>query len=324
MNPPPTLGILGAPLRPLAGTVFRASRLSDFERHAGALADAPSAVGHAAAAAFMGGVARVALAPVEGFGDATAVTSAARALLDGGATCLVAPGLGDLTVQRALVETFERWRDGEDAPEHARDVTLWLDPPGRVVTDVLERRDALGGDRRAIWLVTPAVRALGPGRSRPDRVPPSAVVAPLAMGTAPALGALVSLEDDYTSADRTALGDAGGIGVLVPRGPRRLVGLAASPPRVPEVPSSPTAEGGPSDPIERAIHEATARITEGVIATDAVAPRLEREARAALRAFAAAGAISAFAVRYEEGQLLVWYRTPTRVREVKVVTQSVD
>ena len=321
MTPPPTLGVIGATPRPLQGPVFRATRLRDFERHAGALADAPYLAGHAAAAAFMGGVGRVALAPVAGFDDPAAVGAAATALLDGGATCLVAPGLTELAGQRALVAAFEAWRDAEDAPDHASDVTLWLDAPATDAAGIIAHRDALGGDRGAVWVVAPSARAVAPGRARPDRVPASAVVGALAMGTTGALGALVSLEDRLPDEAAAALATAGGIGVLVPRGPRRLVGLDATPPRVTAAGSTEADADADPDPVARAIRALTARIVDGVPADDAHGPALEREARRVLRRFAATGAINAFAVRYEEGQLLVWYRTPQRVREVKLVAE---
>ncbi|PKN58815.1 MAG: hypothetical protein CVU56_03890 [Deltaproteobacteria bacterium HGW-Deltaproteobacteria-14] len=322
MRPPPTLGVIGATPRPLPGPLFRATRLQDFERHAGALADAPYLAGHAAAAAFMGGVGRVALAPVPGFDDPVAIAAAATALLEDGATCLVAPGLTGLSGQRALVAAFEAWRDGDDAPDHASGVSLWLDAPATDAAGIAAHRDALSGDRSAVWVVAPSVRALAPGRARADRVPASAVVGALAMGTTGALGALVSLEERAPTEALGTLAGAGGIGLLVPRGPRRLVGLDATPPRVSAAaPDHGGDDDDQPDPIARAIHALTADIVAGVLADDANGPALEREARRVLRRFAASGAITAFAVRYEEGQLLVWYRTPQRVREVRVVTE---
>ena len=142
---------------------------------------------------------------------------------------------------------------------------------------------------------------------------------PFALGSAAALGALVALEHGYGPEDATALASAGGIALLVPRGPRRLVGLQAEVPRVAPPAADPHAEE--VDPIARAIQTATEALLVDAPPDAPPGPALEREARRVLRDFGASGAITAFAVRFEEGQLLVWYRTPQRVREVRVVSQ---
>ena len=295
------------------------SRLADLERHAGPLADGSYLVGHAAAAAFMGGVDRAVVATVPGFDDLEALAAAAIAALDGGATALVAPGLSDLAGQRALAAAFDAWREAPDAPDHAGLTTLWLDAPSGADADAaLAHRDALGGDRRALWVVTPWARALAPGRPRADLVPGSAVVGALALRSAPALGALVSLERRYTAPEIDALAEAGGVAVLVPVGPRQLVGLRAAAPSVPHPASDEIAELT-SDPIERAVRSATAVVLADPPRGDALGLALERAARPALRRRTASGHITACAGHCEEGVPSVRYRTPTRVAEVRVV-----
>ncbi len=323
MESPRLLGVLGLPPRPAAHTV-RVRKLADFER----LVAPPGPggafpAGHAVAHGVMVGQQPVAFRACAADTAAAWVAALAALLSDDTVACVVAPGATALDTQRALAAAFEGWRGARS------DVALWLDPPDDDPAAAVARRQALGPPSRGVRLALPSVRSITPGLGRASRLPASCVVGPLALGLARHLPGLHEVERRYGPRELAALREAG-CGALVARGPRRLVSLAFPPPLPRPASTTPLGAAPAADPIERAVREATEHLIEGRRDGPALWRALEREATRIMEGLVARGVVSAYAARSDAETweaagghpcVEVVYRTPRRVRQVKILTR---
>jgi hypothetical protein len=323
------LGVIGTSPKGLRGPAafgrfdaFQAAA-GDFETSAGFLA------GHAVCHALMNGITRVVFCGTADLADPEAVRDALRRLIGTGEPeVVVAPGLGTPVVE-SLVPVFERASQGfEPRP------VLWLDGPDRAdVVGIQAFRDRLGGDPDVVRVVVPHVPTISPGRRSAERLPPTCLIAPLFLGTAPFLKGVHEIDSVLGPDDREIL-RACGCGLLETAGPRRLVRLAFPAPRVPEeAADGPAPEDDPEARVRRAVASAIEPLIDGAVNGPALWRSIERVARGVLDGFKRQGIVEAFVARCDadtnEGSpsapvLEVVVRLPKRVREVVIRVERVD
>lgn len=240
--PGAALGLVGTPLDDAScPLLLQASRWDRFQRAAGELASARSpidvtdgiptprsyVVGHAAAHAFVAGVARVCLSAVSAPSVASDWRAALERLLREAPVDLVAvPGLLDLDLQVTLAETAQRVR-----PDGERRLPILFDTPRGTRPEQASRRQSTLADCLparsgvSVHVVLPWARSHAPGRPGMEHVPGSALAGPLLLGASPVLAGNHQVPSaPWPEASLARLSAAGGR-VLVSVGRRRQVGL---------------------------------------------------------------------------------------------------
>jgi hypothetical protein len=299
-----------------------ATRWDQFQKQAGFLEAAPLGTywpGHAACHAFLNGLPRVVAAPLEGPPDEPASWTRALTRVLGAfpVAALVAPGLRSPAAQQALIDTF--------LSAGARGGTLWLDgPAGATPAALVAHRRALRPEDPRVRCVGPDVPTLTPGRRVLERVPATCLVAALGLGVTPALRGAHAPEWTPKAGQLDLIAGVP-VDLLVPRGRRKLVALAAGlagadiTPAVVPAPPPLTLEAVVSQTLEAALLTLEASTLRGV----ALAKAAERNARGALTRLVERGLITRFRVEADppdarssvEGLALqVWISTPKRVR----------
>lgn len=171
------------PLHP--AHVVRTDTFAKFQRFCGQLEQQSYFAGHAACHATMNGIERTLAADAD-ISDMCAIQKAADALFEAGPwDALVLPGLTDLDLQKAVCDICQPHLD-------AFDFRLFLDPPPLSdVATILRHQQSLPRFATYAW---PWVSTVTPGRRSAERLPPSCLIAPLALGTAQYLRGVHDLE----------------------------------------------------------------------------------------------------------------------------------
>lgn len=302
---PLTLGLLGACPRQVQGPAAF-DTFARFQHHLGeleAVAAGSYPVAHAACSAFMNGLPRVAFAGVVDLARPEAWAEAVTRLVDAWEPALVAaPGLVDPGLVRPLVAAFAaraaRLQDREPP-------VLWLDAPDRAdAAAVLAHAAAVGADGEGVRVAAPWVPTLTPGRRQYERLPPTCLLAPLALGLATELKGVSEPEAPFPLDDLAHL-EAAGAGILAAQGPRRLVGGAFSLVRPKAPPMGPATNVPPgfddaASAIERELDDLSVTLQRQGLKGPSLWKSLVREGSTLLNGYKARGVIAGFVLRCDE------------------------
>ncbi len=155
--------------------VVRTDSFAKFQNICGMLEQTNYLAAHAACHATMNGISRT-LAKDADISDKASIEQSIDALFDVGPfDALVLPGLTDFEIQKATCECCQN---------HVSDFEfrLFLDPPKScAAADIIAHQKVLPRFASYCW---PWISTITPGRRSADVLPPSCLVAPLALGTA--------------------------------------------------------------------------------------------------------------------------------------------
>lgn len=172
--------------------VIRTDTFAKFQRFCGMLEQDSYLAGHAACHATMNGIERTLAADAD-ISNFTSIATAAEALFaEGPFDALVVPGLTDAMTQKALCDLCQRHFDDFD-------FRLFLDAPRREdAATILKNQQILPRFATYAW---PWISTVTPGRRSAEFLPPSCLIAPLALGTAEYLRGVHELEPSPDQAE---------------------------------------------------------------------------------------------------------------------------
>ncbi len=155
--------------------VIRTDTFAKFQRFCGMLEQQSYYAGHAACHATMNGIERTLAADAD-VSNIASVTHATESLFEAGPfDALVLPGVTDPDIQKHICDLCQNHLDDFD-------FRLFLDAPRNADTaEILKRQNALPRFATYAW---PWISTVTPGRRSAEFLPPSCLIAPLALGTA--------------------------------------------------------------------------------------------------------------------------------------------